>query len=56
MVIRLEGRDAIQGHLDRLERWDLANLLKFNKAEFEGLHLGWGNQKQKYRTDRWRTD
>ncbi|GAB0199187.1 hypothetical protein GRJ2_002384100 [Grus japonensis] len=49
VVDTLDGRDAIQRDLDRLERWARANRMKFSKAKCKVLHVGRHNPKHNYR-------
>lgn len=44
------GRDGIQRDLNRLERWDCANLMEFNKCKV--LHVGKGNPRNTHRSGR----
>jgi len=49
VVDMLEGRDAIQRDLDRLERWACVKHMKFDKTNCKVLHVGQGNPEHKYR-------
>jgi len=46
-VDSLEGKEALQRDLDRLEIWAITNCMKFNKCWI--IHLGWGIPGYKYK-------
>jgi len=39
----------VQRDLEKPEKWDVVNIMRFNKAKCSVLHLRWGNYGYQYR-------
>lgn len=53
-VDTLVARETIQRDPDRLERQAYMNFVKFIKANYKVLYLGWGNPEHQYKLgDEW---
>jgi len=50
-VDTMEGRDAIQRDLNRLERWAWVNLMRLNTAKCKVLHLSQRNSRHLYKLE-----
>ncbi|KAJ7424191.1 rna-directed dna polymerase from mobile element jockey-like [Pitangus sulphuratus] len=48
-VDSLEGREALQRDLDKLEDWAITNYVKFKKGKCKILYLGWASPGCTYR-------
>ncbi|KAK4828139.1 hypothetical protein QYF61_023937 [Mycteria americana] len=48
-VDSLEGQEALQRDLDRLEHWAMINGMKCNKSKCQILHLGRSNARHRYK-------
>lgn len=55
-AVLLEGRNAIQGDLDKLKMWTCVRFMKFNKSKCKVLHLSKGDPQYTYRLGGQRSD